>query len=98
MKGYDHHEGLHPWYSSRRKLVVPRGAAEAPKFIRGELHSDAYSSWSETGIDLSANRLVDRGDVVFDASRDARETIEERAGEVFACGTPAIFLGGDQAS
>ena len=30
-----------------------KGAAEAPALIRRELHSDAYSMWSETGIDLS---------------------------------------------
>jgi arginase len=74
-----------------------RGAAEAPAAIRRELYSDAYSSWSETGIDLSAQRLVDRGDIDFDASRDAWDTIEERASETLAGEAPAIFLGGDHA-
>ena len=32
-----------------------KGPAEAPVLIRGELHSDGYSSWSETGIDLGAH-------------------------------------------
>jgi arginase len=74
-----------------------RGAAEAPSAIRRELYSDAYTSWTETGVDLSAETLVDRGDILFDASRDAWETIEERVGETLESGTPAIFLGGDHA-
>ena len=39
-----------------------KGAAEAPAFVRRELQSDAYSSWSETGVDFGvAGSLVDHG-------------------------------------
>ena len=31
-----------------------KGPAEAPPLIRAELNSDAYSVWSETGVDLGA--------------------------------------------
>jgi hypothetical protein len=31
-----------------------QGASEAPDLIRRELHSEAYSFWSETRIDLGA--------------------------------------------
>ena len=48
-----------------------KGPAEAPPLIRAELNSDAYSVWSETGIDLgAAGRLVDHGDVQFEATSD----------------------------
>lgn len=75
-----------------------KGAAEAPSCIRRELHCDAYSLWSETGIDLGApDRLVDHGDIGFDAARDAWEVIEERVGQVLDSGHPLICLGGDHA-
>ncbi len=75
-----------------------RGAALAPAAIRQELYSDAYSSWSETGIDLGApGRLVDHGDLRFDDSEDAWRTIEREAGAILATGAPLICLGGDHA-
>ena len=44
-----------------------KGPAEAPALIRAELHCDAYSMWSETGIDLGlAGKFVDHGDIRFD--------------------------------
>ncbi len=75
-----------------------RGAALAPAAIRRELYSDAYSSWSETGIDLGEpGRLVDRGDLRFDEGEDAWPRIEREAGAVLAAGQPLICLGGDHA-
>ncbi|GLQ88789.1 agmatinase [Dyella flagellata] len=75
-----------------------RGAAEAPPLIRQELYSDAYSSWSETGIDLGApGRLVDRGDVAFEAATDPWKSIEEHADRICGSGDRLICLGGDHA-
>lgn len=49
-----------------------RGAAEAPPLIRRELvNDDAYSTWSETGVDLGVEgRVVDHGDIHFDGTAD----------------------------
>jgi agmatinase len=75
-----------------------RGPAEAPDRIRRELASDAYSQWTETGVDLGADgRLVDRGDVRFDASTDAWAAIERDVGRALEAGDPLICLGGDHA-
>jgi arginase len=83
----------HDEYSS-----FPRGPAEAPPLIRRELHSDAYSIRSETGIDLgAAGRLVDHGDVKFDGATDPWELIERNVGRAMESGDPLICLGGDHA-
>lgn len=75
-----------------------RGPAEAPDPIRRELHNDAYSLWSETGFDLGApGRLVDHGNIQFQADRDAWEMIEESVGQALEPGHPLICLGGDHA-
>jgi arginase len=75
-----------------------KGAAEAPAPIRRELDCDAYSSWSETGVDFSApGRWVDRGDIAFDAKTDPWESIEHAAGSALDTVGPLISLGGDHA-
>src|SRR6185503_19595477 len=75
-----------------------KGPAEAPPLIRAELNSDAYSVWSETGIDLgAAGRLVDHGDVQFDGASDPWELIERNVARIVASGEPLISLGGDHA-
>jgi arginase len=75
-----------------------KGPAEAPARIRGELHSVAYSSWSETGFDLgAADRLVDHGDVEFDGAEDPWDAIERAVERALAPGHPLICLGGDHA-
>ncbi|TWI01842.1 agmatinase [Luteimonas cucumeris] len=75
-----------------------KGAADAPALIRQELHSDAYSIWSETGVDLGAEgRLVDHGDIGFDGDCDPWELIERHVGQALASGDPLISLGGDHA-
>jgi arginase len=75
-----------------------RGPAEAPPLIRRELHSDAYSIWTETGVDLGApGRLVDHGDIKFDGTTDAWEVIERNAGRAMESGDPLICIGGDHA-
>jgi arginase len=75
-----------------------KGAAEAPAQIRRELQSDAYSLWSETGIDFSApGRLVDFGDIQFDSAFDPWDLIERDVGSALDAGDPLISLGGDHA-
>jgi arginase len=75
-----------------------KGPAEAPALIRREVHSDAYSMWSETGIDLSAaGRLVDHGDIQFDGACDPWDLIEQNVGRILESGDPLICLGGDHA-
>lgn len=75
-----------------------KGPAEAPPLIRRELFCDAYSLWSEGGIDLSAEgRLVDHGDIAFRGETDAWDTIEGEVGRALDAGHPLISLGGDHA-
>lgn len=75
-----------------------KGPAEAPGLIRRELHCDAYSMWSETGVDLSvAGRLVDHGDIQFDGASDPWDLIERNVGRAMESGDPLICLGGDHA-
>ncbi|SFS20002.1 agmatinase [Dyella sp. OK004] len=75
-----------------------KGASEAPSLIRHELYSDAYSLWSETGVDLGVEgRLVDHGDISFDGSHDAWDLIEQHVARLMDPGDPLICLGGDHA-
>jgi arginase len=75
-----------------------KGAAQAPAAIRRELWCDAYSTWSETGVDLSvAGRVVDRGDVRFADGVDAWELVERDVGAALDSVGPLICLGGDHA-
>lgn len=75
-----------------------KGPAEAPTLIRHELHSDAYSMWSETGIDLGVSgRIIDHGDIQFDSASDPWDIIEQNVGRVMESGDPLICLGGDHA-
>ena len=75
-----------------------KGPAEAPALIRNEFRSDAYSNWSETGIDLgAAGRIVDRGDIRFDDAHDPWDLIERDVGRALESGDPLVCLGGDHA-
>jgi arginase len=75
-----------------------KGAAEAPTLIRSDLHSEAHSMWSETGIDLgAAGRIVDHGDIQFDNASDPWDLIERDVGRAMEPGHPLICLGGDHA-
>lgn len=76
--------------------ALMKGAAEAPGPIRAELHSDAHSLWTETGVDLN-EAFNDHGDIRFDGSRDPWDVIEETVGRVLDIGDPMICLGGDHA-
>lgn len=62
------------------------------------MQSDAYSAWTETGIDLGeSGRLVDHGDIVFDSAADAWDLIEQNVGRALDLGHPLLCLGGDHA-
>jgi arginase len=75
-----------------------KGAAEAPALIRREFHSDAYSIWSETGVDLgAAGTVTDHGDIRFDGGGDPWDLIERETGRAMDSGRPLICLGGDHA-
>lgn len=75
-----------------------KGAAKAPDYVRRELFNDAYSAWTETGVDLGVSgRLVDRGDIVFDEGSDPWDVIERATTQALALGAPVICLGGDHA-
>jgi arginase len=75
-----------------------KGAAEAPSLIRRELQCDAYSLWSETGVDLgAAGGFVDHGDILFAGTDDPWDLIERRVGLAMEPGNPLICLGGDHA-
>lgn len=75
-----------------------KGASDAPALIRRELHSDAHSIWSETGVDLGASgRLIDHGDIRFDSACDPWDLIEQNVERAMEPGDPLICLGGDHA-
>ncbi len=75
-----------------------KGPSEAPPLIRRELFSDAYSSWSESRIDVgAAGRLKDHGDIQFDGALDPWDLIEQRVGQAMESGDPLICLGSDHA-
>ena len=75
-----------------------KGASEAPPLIRRELQCDAYSMWSETGVDLGVEgRLADLGDIQFDGASDPWDLIEQNVARALERGDPLICLGGDHA-
>src|SRR5262245_39465897 len=75
-----------------------KGPSEAPPLIRRELTCDAYSLWSETGVDLGAPGVIDdHGDIAFDGSADPWELIERNVARALESGRPLICLGGDHA-
>lgn len=75
-----------------------RGPAEAPPAIRRQLRCDAYTDFSESGIDVSSSgRIDDRGDLRFDGGVDPWELIERSVADILDSGRPLICLGGDHA-
>jgi arginase len=73
-----------------------KGPAEAPPLIRRELFSEAYGTWSETGIDLEG-RIFDHGDVHFERDVDPWDAVTDAVTRVTESGAPLISLGGDHA-
>jgi arginase len=75
-----------------------KGPAEAPPLIRRVLHSDAYTDWSETGVNLGLDgRFVDHGDIQFDSASDPWDLIEQNVARAIGSGDPLICMGGDHA-
>src|SRR5439155_3035258 len=74
-----------------------KGTAAAPPRIRQALHSPAGNPWTETGIDLGADRaLGDAGDVPLGSSAaDARPKIVESVRTLLESGGRRSVLGGD---
>lgn len=73
-----------------------RGAAEAPPLIREALHSDAWNSWSESGVDLGApGRFGDAGDLGDMESSDAFDRIEQAIAKILDEKKRPLSLGGD---
>jgi|HubBroStandDraft_5_1064220.scaffolds.fasta_scaffold98482_2 arginase len=72
-----------------------RGAAGAPPNIRVALNSDSSNSWTETGVDLSAEgTYCDAGDLNFTVDQPFA-AIERKVGELLDEGCRPVCLGGD---
>ncbi len=74
-----------------------RGAAEAPPKIRAQLFSDAFNMWTETGVDLGEDVLLDAGDLDLGEVPDAWAAIQHAVEAVLDHGLTPICLGGDHA-
>lgn len=83
-----------------------RGAAAAPPLIREALYSDAYNLWSETGVYLGEeNVMQDGGDIAIESPdgsseaerRSALDGIEKAVSLLIANQQRVIVLGGDHA-
>lgn len=76
-----------------------KGPAEAPPLIRQKFYCDAYSDFSESGIETAAkDRIQDHGDIHFgDTSVDPWALIEETVMGAMESGDPLVCLGGDHA-
>lgn len=72
-----------------------RGAAGAPPIIRVAFGSDSSNSWTETGLDLSAEgAYCDAGDLKF-TFEEPFPAIEHKVGELLDKGLRPVCLGGD---
>jgi agmatinase len=72
-----------------------RGAAGAPPIIRVAFNSSSTNSWTETGVDLSAEgAYCDAGDLKFDFE-EPFVAIEKKVGELLDKGLRPVCLGGD---
>lgn len=72
-----------------------RGAAGAPPIIRVAFRSDSSNSWTETGLDLSAEgAYCDAGDLKF-TFEEPFTAIEHTVGELLDKGLRPVSLGGD---
>ena len=74
-----------------------RGPAEAPPKIREQLFSDAFNTWTETGVDLGGDVFFDAGDLDLGAAPDAWTVIQGAVEAVLDHGLTPICLGGDHA-
>lgn len=83
-----------PWDRSSSFL---QGAAGAPARIREALSSPSANSWTEHGLDLAADGVLDdRGDVALKAdAAEARERIEAAVSGLLDAAQSPVVLGGD---
>lgn len=78
-------------YSSHMK-----GAAGAPVAIREVLASDEGNSFTESGLDISAESVLDdRGDLVLEEGDDPWPRIEVEVDSIIASGARPLLIGGD---
>jgi arginase family enzyme len=71
-----------------------RGAADAPPLIREAYHCDSSNSSTESGIELSAESILDAGDLALPPD-SAFPAIESAVGELLDKGQRPVCLGGD---
>jgi arginase len=71
-----------------------RGAADAPPLIREAFHCDSSNSSTESGIELSAESVVDAGDLELPAD-GAFAAIESAVGDLLDNAQSPVSLGGD---
>src|ERR1700733_381633 len=71
-----------------------RGAADAPPLIREAFHCDSSNSSTENGIELSAESVLDAGDLKL-STDSAFTTIKNAVGELLDKGQNPLCLGGD---
>jgi agmatinase len=73
-----------------------RGPANAPPLIRQAFHSEAWNTWTETGVDLGdPGAFADAGDLQVPEDISAFELIEKAAGDLLNQGSRPVSLGGD---
>jgi agmatinase len=72
-----------------------RGAASAPPAIREALWCPSSNSWSESGIEVSRDRIHDAGDVADERGTDNHARIEATIASLLDSGYSPISLGGD---
>lgn len=83
-----------PWDAQSSYL---RGPAEAPPKIREAFRNPSSNTWSETGIDIGEEGLVqDAGDMSVSADHPLRD-IENAVSRLLDRGLPLLTLGGDHA-
>ena len=63
------------------KSSFQKGPAKAPPIIRDCLHSDAYNTFSELGIDIDSKAIVDRGDFKISEYFDIEKVTEKHLKE-----------------
>ncbi|HWY55497.1 MAG TPA: agmatinase [Terriglobales bacterium] len=71
-----------------------RGAAGAPPLIREAFRSESSNSFSESGVELSAENLLDAGDLELPPD-NAFAKIESAVGQLLDQGQATVCLGGD---
>ncbi|MCU1297995.1 MAG: speB [Acidobacteriaceae bacterium] len=73
-----------------------RGPAGAPPLIRQAFHSEAWNTWTETGVDLGIpGAFADAGDLQVSEDNSAFEVIKRTIGKLLGQGSRPVSPGGD---